>query len=536
MSDADQIETVDTPQSAPVLQTLGSIVGLQHVLTGDDDRAFFSQDVFAQGKTALAVVQPHTTEELADVVKAVTSSGIAVFPRGGGMSYTDGYLPSVEKAIVMDTSCMNKILEINEEDMYVTVQPGVTWAELDRALEVKGCRTPFWGPFSGRFATVGGSMSQNAVSFGSGTAGPAGDSVIGFEIVTANGDVLKTGSGGSEFGVPFFRHYGPDLTGLFVGDAGALGVKAAITLRLIKRLPVIMSLSYNFENFDALARAMCAVAREDVATEAYGMDPVLNETSLGRAEETPVTAKLMSLLAVGRAGRGPIDSLRQMSRVVMAGTSVFENVEFTAHFSLEGHDWAAAKAKATRLRQAADPHGTEIANTVPQVFRAMPFQAMNNIILHPTGMRWVPCHGILPFSHVMPFHEELKSLYESYAEKMQRHKVIKATMYTTTINGFLYEPIFYWEDQRELFHERVMDAEVLQHMTEYEPNPEGRALVLEMKNTIIDVFHKHGAIHLQCGKVYPLLRNRNSAAVAVLRRVKDQVDPDNLMNPGALGL
>ena len=81
-----------------------------------------------------------------------------------------------------------------------------------------------------------------------------------------------------------------------------------------------------------------------------------------------------------------------------------------------------------------------------------------------------------------------------------------------------------------------MDAEVLQHMAEYKPNPEGRALVLEMKNTIIDVFHKHGAIHLQCGKVYPLLRNRNSAAVAVLRRIKDQVDPDNLMNPGALGL
>ncbi len=536
MSDATQIRTIGGQEGARVIGTLETIVGVQRVLTGEDDRAFFSQDVYAQGKTALAVVQPETVEELADVVKTATSSGIAVFPRGGGMSYTDGYIPTVENAIVIDTLQMNKILEINEEDMYVTVQPGVTWAQLDEALQPKGLRPPFWGPFSGGFATVGGTTSQNAVSFGSGTAGPAGDSVVSFDIVTANGDLLKTGSGGSEFGVPFFRHFGPDLTGLFSGDAGALGVKAAITLRLVKRLPVIMSFSYNFDSFEALTRAMVGVAREDVATEAYGMDPELNRVNLGRAEATSTAAKLGSLLAVGRAGRGPIDSLRQMIRVVLAGTSVFEQVQYVAHFSVEGLDQASANAKADKIRQAADPHGMEIANTVPQIFRSMPFQPMNNIILHPTGMRWVPCHGILPFSRVMPFYRDLQSLYDSYADKMQRHKVIKAAMYTTTINGFLYEPVFYWEDQRERFHERVMDKEVLENLTVYEPNPEGRALVHEMKNAILDIFHKHGAIHLQCGKVYPLLRNRNPAAVAVLHQIKDLVDPDHLMNPGALGL
>jgi hypothetical protein len=281
---------------------------------------------------------------------------------------------------------------------------------------------------------------------------------------------------------------------------------------------------------------MSDVAREDVATEAYGMDPELNRTNLGRAEAASTKTQLKSLLAVGRMGRGPVDSLRRMAKVIVAGTSVFADVDYAAHFSFEGLDGASVKAKAARIRAACDRHGSEIENTVPQVFRAAPFQPMKNIILHPTGMRWVPCHGILPFSRVLPFYDDLQALYRSYADRMTEHKVVKAAMYTTTLNGFLYEPVFYWEDRRERFHERVMDGDVLQKMKVFASNEPGRALVKEMKSAIIDVFHRHGAVHLQCGKVYPLLRSRNRAAVSLLTRLKRELDPDNLINPGALGL
>ena len=100
---------------------------------------------------------------------------------------------------------------------------------------------------------------------GSGDAGISADSVIGVEIVTANGDVIKTGAGGGEFGRPFFRHYGPDLTGIFCGDAGALGIKASITMRLLKTFPEVMALSYSFETFESMAKAMIGVGRENVA-------------------------------------------------------------------------------------------------------------------------------------------------------------------------------------------------------------------------------------------------------------------------------
>ena len=75
--------------------------------------------------------------------------------------------------------------------MYVTVQPGVTWEELDIALRSHNLITPFWGPFSGKFATIGGSISQNAASFGSAKHGPSGNSLTGVEVVVADGRVIR---------------------------------------------------------------------------------------------------------------------------------------------------------------------------------------------------------------------------------------------------------------------------------------------------------------------------------------------------------
>ncbi|MEO8445573.1 MAG: FAD-binding oxidoreductase, partial [Gammaproteobacteria bacterium] len=237
-----------------LLADLTAIVGQAHVLTGDADREFYAMDVYNQLKLPLAVIQPGTVEELQKVVRIATGAGVAVVPRGGGASYTDGYLPTVTNSILLDTGRLNRIVELNETDMYVTVEPGLTWNELWQALKAKGLRTTFWGPFSGIKATVGGSMSQNSASLGSGNFGVSADAVLAFEVVLASGEILKTGSRAAANGVPFFRWYGPDLTGLFTGDAGALGVKARITLKLIRTPPFSGAASFGFDNFEAMAR------------------------------------------------------------------------------------------------------------------------------------------------------------------------------------------------------------------------------------------------------------------------------------------
>ncbi len=185
---------------------------------------------------------------------------------------------------MIDTSRMNRVLEINEQDMYVTVEPGITWAEMTEALSAKGLRTPFWGPFSGLKATVGGSTSQNSVSLGSGLYGISADSVLSFEVVLPGGKILRTGSNARANGGPFFRWYGPDLTGLFTGDAGVLGLKARITLRLIKKPTHRMSCSFGFDSFEAMAAGAAAAAREGVASDNFGLDPKLQQGQLGSTD------------------------------------------------------------------------------------------------------------------------------------------------------------------------------------------------------------------------------------------------------------
>ena len=118
-----------------LLADLTCIVGTVHVLTSDVDREFYAMDVYNQLKLPLAVIQPGTVGELQQVVRTATSQGVAVVPRGGGASYTDGYLPERADSVMVDTRHLNRIVEINRDDLYVTVECGVTWAQLREALQ-----------------------------------------------------------------------------------------------------------------------------------------------------------------------------------------------------------------------------------------------------------------------------------------------------------------------------------------------------------------------------------------------------------------
>jgi FAD/FMN-containing dehydrogenase len=122
-------------------------------------------------------------------------------------------------------------------------------------LRAQGVRTPYWGPLSGRYATVGGALSQNSLFYGSARYGSVADSVLGLDVILAGGKRLRTGSGGSLGGSPFFRYFGPDITGLFVSDTGAFGVKAAATLKLIPFPPVTHCASFAFDDSSSLVAA-----------------------------------------------------------------------------------------------------------------------------------------------------------------------------------------------------------------------------------------------------------------------------------------
>ena len=89
-------------------------------------------DVYNTREMPLAVIQPGTVEELQEAARIALKNNVALVPRGGGASYTDGYLPTRARSLLVETSRLNRIVEINTTDMYVTVEPAVTWERLNR--------------------------------------------------------------------------------------------------------------------------------------------------------------------------------------------------------------------------------------------------------------------------------------------------------------------------------------------------------------------------------------------------------------------
>jgi len=516
-----------------IVDELATALGADYVLTDEADREFYAMDVYSFREMPIAVVQPGSVEDLQQVARIASASGVAMVARGGGASYTDAYLPSTAESLIIDTGRLNRVLEINEQDMYVTVEPGVTWADLTAALAEKNLRTAFWGPFSGLKATVGGSMSQNAVSLGSGNYGCSAETALSFDVVLASGELLSTSSNAIENGSPFFRYYGPDLTGLFTGDAGALGIKARITLRLIPLPSHFAAASFGFETYDGMAGGMAAAARTGVVADNFGLDPKLQQGQLG---STSTKDAMQAVWAVLKSSTNPVDGLTRVMKMAAAGKRFLSGFDYSAHFVVEGSTRAEVNAKLAQVRNAVGEHGTEIANTIPTVLRAMPFIPLYPI-LGPQGQRWVPMHGILPLSKLRDFHARINKVYDEYAEKMREHKVEKAAMFTSiSTTALLYEPVFYWEDDRTAYHKRYLPQEYLDMLPEYPANPAGRALVDEMKHAIQDVFSAMGAAHMQIGKFYPYMRGRQAEAGRVLTDLKKSLDPQGLMNPGALGL
>lgn len=519
--------------ASDLLPRLRAVLGEGAVLTDADSLSFFGQDVHSIGAPLLAVIRPVMREALADALKLLHAAGVAVVPRGGGMSYSSGYLAGTPGAVLVDTGGLDRIIEINADDMYVVAEAGVTWAALDAALAPLGLRTAFWGPFSGIRATLGGTMSQNAVTYGTGTFGTAVDSLLGLEVALADGSVLRTGSWAQPNSVPFFRHYGPDLTGLFSGDAGAMGIKTAVALRLVRRRPITSGISFGFQTFDQMLGAMAAVAREGVASEAFGLDPFLQKQRLGMGD---LKSDLKMLLAVGRAGRGPIESLLQMAKIVIAGRGFLDGINYSAHYTIDAFDRDEERSMLRRIRAAAEPFGKEIENSMPTLVRAYPFPPLNHI-LGPKGERWVPVHGILPFSRVAAFRADLDALYARHAAEMTRHKILAAAMFSTiATNGFLYELAFYWEDERAAFHDRILEPDAARNLPRYPANPDGAELMRQLKQECVALYAKHGAAHLQVGRLYPVTGAMNPVTREVLGAVKAKVDGTGLMNPGALGL
>ena len=513
------------------LNEIANLVGKSHVVKDLETLTFYSTDIFSTAaEPAVAIVRPGNADELIKVTQICIKNEVPLIARGGGASYTGGYLPVTKNTVMIDTQRLTNI-EIHEEDMFVTVEPGVTWLELYEALKPLGLRTPFWGPFSGRVATVGGSMSYHAVSHATNNSLSA-DSLAGMQIVIGNGDVIETGSkGNSKESSPFFRYYGPDLGGLFLGDSGALGVKTRISLKLARFPQGFAACSFGFPDFKHLFLAMSEISKIGVISDNHGLDPRKQKSAIMEMENTN---PLVAARSVFLSSKNPVDGLLQIMKMGLAGRGFLKKSAFSGHFSSEGINDKEAKIKLAAARSIARKYGKEVANSIPVYFHANPFMPLTPI-LGPNGELWKPTHSILPFSKVLKHDDDFESLMIEYKDKMERHEVTMTRMFSfIDSNAFLYEPTFLWKDKQSIYHKKVYPSD-LDSIPVHEHNPKGLKLVHEIKERIDAMCLANGAIHLQIGKDYPYLQTRTKETKALLCSLKKQFDPKNLFNPGSLG-
>jgi glycolate oxidase len=233
-----------------IKKTLIGIAGRENVSEALVDRINCSQDFSEYRHLPEGTVWPTTTEQVSAVLRLAHQEKIPVTPRGAGTGATGMAVPC-RGGIVLDLVRMNRILKISIEDRLAVVQPGVVYADLQRALGRFGFFFPP-DPASGKVATLGGNVATNAGGIKGAKYGTTKDYVLGLEVVLPDGRVVRTGSNCMK------SVSGYELTQLFVGSEGTLGVITEIRLKIS---PLPTASSTGLAAFDRLRDAGQAVTQ-----------------------------------------------------------------------------------------------------------------------------------------------------------------------------------------------------------------------------------------------------------------------------------
>jgi glycolate oxidase len=211
----------------------------------------FDETEYLHPGTPLAVIFPRSTADVVAIVKVAAATSTPIVPRGAGTGLSGG-ATAIDGAITVAFTQMNQILEIDRANMTATVQPGIINAELGRAVAEQGL---FYAPDPASFqiCSIGGNLAENSGGLRCVKYGVTRDWVLGLEVVLASGEVIRTG-GKNKKDVA-----GYDLTGVFVGSEGTLGLITEATLRLLPLPPPKLTMLAFFPTVIAAGEAVAGI-------------------------------------------------------------------------------------------------------------------------------------------------------------------------------------------------------------------------------------------------------------------------------------
>ena len=413
-----------------------------------------------------AVVFAESTQDVADAVKLAGSYSVPVIPFGVGTSL-EGHLLAVQGGISIDVSHMNQVLAINAEDLTVTVQPGVTRKQLNEAVKSTGLFFPI---DPGADATLGGMSATRASGTNAVRYGTMRENVLALEVVTASGEVIRTGTRAKKSSA------GYDLTRLFVGSEGTLGVITEVTVKLYPLPEAISAAICSFPSIEAAVRSTIQIIQLGIPIarveliDGNTVRMVNNYAKLGLKEEPLLLMEF----------HGSPTGVKEQAELVQEITSGFDGTAF---------EWATTPEERSRL-------WTARHNAYFAAIQSRP------------GCRAISTDTCVPISRLADC--LLDSVTEANASGLT-YFLVGHVGDGNFHFGYLIDPAK--PEEREV-------AEKLNHALV------ARALRLEGTCT-----GEHGVgLH----KIDFLVAETGVGAVNMMRSIKRALDPKNIMNPGKI--
>lgn len=317
-----------------------------------------------------AVISPRNTQEISEAVKICNEHKIPIVPRGTGTNLAGGTCPT-QGGIVLLFKHMNKILELDKENLTMTVQPGVITLDVINLAEENGLFYPP-DPGSMKSSTIGGNISENSGGLRGLKYGVTRDYVMGLEIVMANGDIVRTG------GKLAKDVAGYDLTRLYVGAEGTLGIITEAILKLVPYPETKKTMLALYEDLESAARAVSKIIANKIIPATLEF---LDQPTIAAVEDyvkigLPTEAKAVLLIEQDGAPEPVERDMKKIEDICKSENAVSVQVAKTSEEAL-----ALTTARRTALSAIARIKPTTILEdaTVPRSEIARMVSAINEI-------------------------------------------------------------------------------------------------------------------------------------------------------------